>query len=61
VAGYGHGLPKRMPEMMTGAPFHGSMMEMFGLPKPSASKNRSDSKQPDPSDNRDSKPNKKHK
>ena len=46
-------LPTRMPEMMSGASSIEGMMDMFGLKKPSASKN-SDSKQPDPSDNRDS-------
>ena len=53
-------LPKRMPAMMSGAPAFESMMDVFGLPKPSASK-RSASKQPDPSDNRDSKQKKNHK
>jgi polyhydroxyalkanoate synthesis repressor PhaR len=53
-------LPKRMPTMMSGAPAFESMMDVLGLPKPSASKS-SQPKQPDPSDNRDSKPKKKHK
>ncbi len=51
-------LPKRMPTMMPGAPSFESMMDVFGLPKPSASK-RSESKPPDPTDHRDSQQNKK--
>jgi polyhydroxyalkanoate synthesis repressor PhaR len=45
-------LPKRMPDMMSGASSIEGMMDMLGLPKPSTLKS-SDSKQPDPSDNRD--------
>ena len=46
-------MPRRVPKMMSGASTIEGMMEMFGFPKPSASK-ESDSKHPDPSDNRDS-------
>ena len=46
-------LPRRVPKMMSGASTIEEMMEMFGFPKPSASK-KSDSKHPEPSDNRDS-------
>ena len=47
-------LPSRMPEMMSGVSTIEGMINMFGLPKPSASK-KSDSEHPDPSDNPDSK------
>ena len=46
-------LPRRMPKMISGTPSIEGMMEMFGLPKPPATK-QSDSKHPDPSDNSDS-------
>lgn len=47
-------LPKRMPEMMPGVSSIEGMMEMFSLAKPSAPK-KSDSKQSNPSENRDKK------
>ena len=47
-------LPRRMPEMMSGAPIE-AMMEMFGLPKPSAPP-KTDSNPSVPSDNRDGEP-----
>lgn len=47
-------LPRRMPEMMSGAPIE-AMMEMFGLPKPSAPP-KTDSNPSAQSDNRDGEP-----
>ena len=46
-------LPKRMPEMMSGASSIEGMLKLFGLPHPSAS-NKPDTKHPDPSDRLDS-------
>jgi polyhydroxyalkanoate synthesis repressor PhaR len=46
-------LPRRMPEMISGASSIESMMEIFGLPKPSASK-EPDSTSTNPLDNRKS-------
>jgi len=46
-------MPRRMPEMMSGGSTIEGMINMFGLPKPSASK-KPDSEHPDPSDNPDS-------
>ncbi len=48
-------LPRRMPEMMPGASSIEAMLEMFGLPKPSASK-KPDAKPRDPLNTRDSEP-----
>jgi polyhydroxyalkanoate synthesis regulator protein len=47
-------LPRRTPEMMSGAPIE-TMMEMFGLPKPPTPR-KTDSNPSAPSDNRDGEP-----